>query len=204
MSNARFAYDRLRSTYDTLTKGLDRLALNRMRRQLLETNATGRVLEVGIGTGKNLAFYPAKLEITGLDISSKSIDVARQRAVDQNIRFERVVADAISMPFDDAMFDTVVMTMTACQFDGPSARRVFREMRRVCRPEGKILFLEHRPPESISMTAIFYASWPLAKVLLNCNPLQDNLELLGDAGIDAVSVETGANGAIHAVVALPA
>ncbi|MBI5119115.1 class I SAM-dependent methyltransferase [Candidatus Poribacteria bacterium] len=116
------------------------LGIKNLRRQLLQ-GATGKVLEIAVGTGKNLSHYSKDCEITAVDMSTGMLGVARRHAegLGRNIAFRTMDAEALAFP--DRSFDTVVSSLSLCTFPNPVA--AVREMARVCRPEGRILLLEH-------------------------------------------------------------
>lgn len=108
--------------------------------------AEGRVLEIGVGPGLNLPYYTAKVDrVVGLDPSPKLLARARV-AASELLALRLLQGTAEEIPLDDASVDTVVMTWTACSIPDPNA--AFREMRRVLRPGGRLLFVEHgRAPD---------------------------------------------------------
>ena len=114
--------------------------LTRQREKVIPL-ATGRVLEVGIGSGLNLALYkPGKVKhIWGLDPSLKMWNLARPRKFPFNIEF--LQASAESIPLDDGLADTVVVTYTLCSI--PGVIDALKEMRRVLKPGGQLVFCEH-------------------------------------------------------------
>lgn len=104
--------------------------------------ATGRVLEVGVGSGLNLGFYPTQVrEIVGLEPAPRLAAMARRAATHVHTPTALIEAPAEAIPFDDRSFDTVVTTWTLCTI--PDVARALREMRRVLKPEGQLLFVEH-------------------------------------------------------------
>ena len=122
------------------------LAMRQMNPLRLETirEAEGEVLEVGFGTGLNLAYYgPAVKTLVGLD----PLDVADVEAVQARIRAAEFPIERRSLradgglPFDASRFDTIVTTWTLCSI--PEVGRALREMRRVLKPEGRYVFIEH-------------------------------------------------------------
>ena len=121
-------------------------ALLPSRRRVIAA-AEGRVLEIGIGSGLNLPLYglPAR-EIIGLDPLRELLVMARDRAATAAVPVKLLEASAEAMPLDDASIDTVVTTWTLCTI--PDAPRALAELRRVLRPGGALLFVEHgRVPE---------------------------------------------------------
>jgi ubiquinone/menaquinone biosynthesis C-methylase UbiE len=133
-------YNQVARWYDWIEGIPDLLGLRRLRRQLLK-RAAGSVLEVAVGTGKNLPYYPSNCRITAVDLSTEMLNIARKRAAKLSLEFSFALADAEALPFREKSFDTVVSSLSTCTFPNPA--NAVREMTRVCRPEGKILLLEH-------------------------------------------------------------
>jgi len=114
-------------------------------RERVLAGAEGRVLEIGIGAGANLKFYPPRVkEILALEPSAKLISMARRAAGESSHRIAAVnflEASAETIPLEPGTVDTVVMTWTLCSI--PDAPQALREMRRVLKPGGQLLFVEH-------------------------------------------------------------
>jgi len=133
-------YNRFARWYDWVEGVPDLLGLDRMRRELLR-KASGRVLEVAVGTGKNLRYYSEDCGIIAIDVSEEMLNIARKRATNLRLNVSFVLADADALPFSDKSFDTVVSSLSTCTFPNPAA--ALQEMGRVCRSDGNILLLEH-------------------------------------------------------------
>jgi phosphatidylethanolamine/phosphatidyl-N-methylethanolamine N-methyltransferase len=134
-------YDKLAKVYDLIfgpTLHPGRLqAIERMGIQPGE-----RVLEVGVGTGINLSLYPKNCSVTGIDFSSSMLEKARERAAREEIRNVRLLQmDAADLKFADGTFDIVYAPYLISVVPDPV--KVAQEMRRVCRPGGRIIFLNH-------------------------------------------------------------
>jgi len=111
-------------------------------RQSLLSQASGAVLEIGFGTGANLTFYPSHLHsLTAIDPNPGMIPFGRSHPAERIIPFNLALASAEWLPFPSASFDTVVSTMTLCSVSHLSM--VLRELFRVVKPGGQLLFLEH-------------------------------------------------------------
>jgi phosphatidylethanolamine/phosphatidyl-N-methylethanolamine N-methyltransferase len=134
-------YDKLAKVYDlffgpTLHPG--RLAAI----QRMDIQAAERVLEVGVGTGINLSLYPKHCSITGIDFSSSMLEKARERTARKELRGIRLLQmDAADLKFADDSFDIVYAPYLISVVPDPV--KVACEMRRVCRPGGRIIFLNH-------------------------------------------------------------
>ncbi len=111
-------------------------------RARLAAGAEGRVLEIGIGSGLNLPFYGARVsEVIGLDPSARLIAMAAGAAAESPAPVELVEASAEAIPLDDRSVDTVVTSWTLCSIG--DVHRALGEARRVLRPGGRLLFVEH-------------------------------------------------------------
>jgi phosphatidylethanolamine/phosphatidyl-N-methylethanolamine N-methyltransferase len=101
-----------------------------------------RILEVGVGTGINASLYPRDCSVTGIDLTDSMLDKARERVEREGIRNVRLLEmDAADLKFADGTFDIVYAPYLISVVPDPVA--VAREMRRVCRPGGRIIFLNH-------------------------------------------------------------
>jgi ubiquinone/menaquinone biosynthesis C-methylase UbiE len=103
--------------------------------------ASGEVLEVAIGTGRNLPFYPEGIRLTGVDFSPQMLELARRQADQLGRQVDLRLGDAQALDLPDASFDTVVCTLSLCAI--PDERRAIAEMKRVLRPGGRLLLLDH-------------------------------------------------------------
>jgi ubiquinone/menaquinone biosynthesis C-methylase UbiE len=101
----------------------------------------GKVLEVGIGTGKNMPFYPEGPQFSGIDLTPGMLERARKRARQLGLDLELSLGDVQALDFADASFDTVVASFVFCSV--PDPRLGLRELGRVVKPEGRILLMEH-------------------------------------------------------------
>lgn len=130
-----------------ITMACGQSAIEKRRRQIIPL-AQGRVFELGCGGGLNQALYDgAKVtSFSGIDPHSKLLDGARERAKARGWEHDIREGRGEDIPFADSSFDTVVCTYTLCSVDDPA--RVLEELRRILRPGGVLLFLEHgRAPD---------------------------------------------------------
>lgn len=110
-------------------------------REWVCSRAHGDVLEVAVGTGRNLEFYPDGVRLTGVDFSPAMLALARARATELGREVDLRTGDAQALPFPDASFDTVVCTLGLCGI--PDEAAAIGEMHRVLRPGGTLLLLDH-------------------------------------------------------------
>jgi phosphatidylethanolamine/phosphatidyl-N-methylethanolamine N-methyltransferase len=135
-------YDKLAKVYDfTFGPTLHPGRLQAIQR--MDIQATERVLEVGVGTGINLSLYPKDCAVTGIDFSSSMLEKARERAArkDAPRSIRLLQMDAADLKFADDTFDIVYAPYLISVVPDPI--KVAQEMRRVCRPGGRIIFLNH-------------------------------------------------------------
>jgi signal peptidase I len=114
--------------------------------------ATGDVLEVAIGTGRNLPYYPDGIRLTGVDLSAQMLGIARDRAAGLRREAALQPGDAQALDFPDGSFDTVLCTLGLCAI--PDDRRAIREMARVLRPGGCLVLVDHIAARSVALRVL--------------------------------------------------
>jgi SAM-dependent methyltransferase len=153
-------------------------------RQKLVAPATGRVLEVGAGPGWNLRYYPPVDELVATDSVDGMLDRARKRAGPEVVTARAAVEE---LPYEDGSFDTVVASLLLCSVADPD--RALAEIRRVLRPGGQYLFLEHvrsNDPKIARRQDRLERLWGV--VAFGCHPNRDTLPRI-EAAFDVRSVE---------------
>lgn len=165
-------------------------AVQKQRARLLP-RARGRVLEIGIGTGRNLPFYdPAQIDsLEGLDPAGQMNATAMKRAKQAGIEVSIVTLSAEKIPAGDGSYDTVVCTFTLCTIPDPI--KALHEMRRVLKPGGQLLFCEHglAPDASVSKWQHRLTPWwkPIAG---GCHLNRDVPSMLEAGGFRATEIES--------------
>src|SRR6266508_1057527 len=110
-------------------------------REWVCSQAEGEVLEIAVGTGRNLPYYPDGVQLSGVELSPAMLEIARTRARELGREIDLRVGDAQALEFPDESFDSVVCTLSLCTI--PDDRDAVAEVRRVLRPHGRFLLLEH-------------------------------------------------------------
>jgi SAM-dependent methyltransferase len=187
--------------HDLIDGITEKLGLGSLRNDLYR-NATGKVLEVAVGTGLNLRHYPKGCEIIGVDLSRSMLEVAEMRAQRLSTDITLQLMDAELLAFEDECFDTVTSSLSLCSFTNPLL--ALREMSRVCKPHGRILLLEHGRSDRpwIGHWQDRRANAHLTRG--SCQPNRDPLDLIHRAGLKIVQVRTRFFGMIHTIEAMPA
>jgi len=193
-------YDSFARWYDLVEGVPDFLGVRKLRQSLLR-RASGKVLEVAVGTGKNLPYYPGGCRIVAVDVSREMLNVAQKRAAKFSPEVSFLRADAEVLPFRDKSFDTVVSSLTTCTFPNPVA--ALREMARVCRTNGRILLLEHGRSDRE-----WLGRWqdrrdePHSKQL-GCHWNRNTMELVREAGLKVGEARRVFFGVFHQIEAGP-
>ncbi|WP_203995328.1 class I SAM-dependent methyltransferase [Micromonospora lutea] len=144
-------WDGQAASYDRKVASVERRLLADSRRWVCQ-RATGSTLEVAVGTGLNLPYYPDDVDLVGVDWSPRMVRVTRQRAVGLGREMTLLPADAAALPFVDGRFDTVVSTFALCCV--PDERAALAEFVRVLRPGGSLLLADHVVASNVLLRAV--------------------------------------------------
>ena len=147
----RERYDRTARHYDIMTWPMEVMAMDRYRSRLIAEVEGARVLEVGVGTGRNLSLYPDAVQVDAIDFSPRMLERAQRRPPRTNVRLALMDVQELAWPSET--FDTVVSTCVFCSV--PDALKGLQEIRRVLRAGGRALFLEHVRPGTPWLAALF-------------------------------------------------
>lgn len=195
----RRVWDRYAPSYDRQIAFFERLQF-RGGREWLGARVRGRVLEVAIGTGRSLPFYPADTRVTGVDLSPEMLAIARKRAGDEGRAVELMEGDAERLPVADASFDTVLCALSLCSIPRPAA--AIAEMRRALVPGGRLLLLDHI---ASTWPPIRAAQWLLERVTIRTageHFTRRQLPLVEAAGFDVVETERLKAGTVERIYAV--
>jgi ubiquinone/menaquinone biosynthesis C-methylase UbiE len=208
----RARYDRVAPVYDVYEGLMERLFFRKWRGlvwQAVHTHLqslsadglrTRRLLEVGVGTGKNLPYYPEGAPAAAIDISEKMLERARKRARKLGQAVKLLPMDAQALAFPDESFDVVVATFVFCSVPDPVLG--LREINRVLKRHGRVVLLEHMRPRSPWLAKLFDRLNPLAVRLTGANINRRTVENVERSGLEIERVrELSGQGIAKLIVA---
>ncbi|MFT9487721.1 MAG: class I SAM-dependent methyltransferase [Tepidibacillus sp.] len=171
----RRRYNRVAYVYDWM----DLIIRDKWREEVFR-GLTGHILEVGVGTGRNIPFYPKDGFVTEIDFSPNMLEKAKERLKKYRVNAKLLLMDAQQMEFEDNSFDAVVTTCVFCSVPDPI--KGLKEIRRVVKPNGTIRMLEHMRSDQPMMGKMMDMINPLVVGMIGANINRDtmkNLELAG-------------------------
>src|ERR1700730_4736818 len=181
----RAVQDKGAARYDREMNFFDRV-LFADGRQWACSQARGDVLEIAVGTGRNLKHYPAGITLTGIELSEQMLVIARKRAVAEKANVDLRQGDAQALEFPDESFDTVVITLALCTI--PDDRAAVREVKRVLRPGGTLILLEHVRSPIAPVRAVQRLLDPLMVRFEADHIVRDPLDYLVEEGLEVQDV----------------
>jgi len=177
---ARRRYDRMAFLYDILEAPIERFRFATWRTRLRDRIMGSKALEIGVGTGKNLPYYPPGVEISAIDFSRRMLSRARKKALQNNQHVEFLEMDVQQLAFPDHFFDTVFATFVFCSVPNPVLG--LKELRRICKPDGRLLLLEHMRPGNPVLGLLFDLVNPLVVRMMGANINRMTIDNIKAAG----------------------
>ena len=173
--------------YDFFMSPLEQRKFKRIRSELLK-GASGKVLEIGSGTGINFPLYYNVDTVTAIEPSLPMIERSFTKQKSTVVPIEIVNASAENLPFKDHTFDTVVATLVFCTI--PNVEKAIHELKRVCKPDGKILLFEHVKTENTVLSKMQESLTPFWKrVCDGCCLNRETLKAFTNKGLEVETVE---------------
>ena len=190
-------YDRQAGLFDFIEAPVEFLAFRSLRKRLWSEVRADRLLEIGVGTGKNLAYHPQGARSVAIDLSPRMLERAARRSERSVRHVDLVVADAQHLPFRDDVFDAAAATFVFCSVPDPVLG--LSEVARVVRGEGQIHLLEHvRAGNSIAGRVIDLLN-PLVVRLSGANINRRTVSNVARAGVEVDSVVSRGLGIIKVI-----
>ena len=197
---ARKRYNRGARFYDLQQAAMERLVFRRLRKQFwAKAPAAGRILEVGVGTGVNVGYYPADADVTAIDLSEQMLARASQRAERLHAVADLALMDAQHLDFPDATFDAVVATCVFCSVPDPVAG--LREAWRVLKPGGQLVLLEHMRSDNAVLGKVMDLMNPLMVRTSGANFNRRTVENVRRAGVEDLDVASHIFGIVKLIEA---
>jgi ubiquinone/menaquinone biosynthesis C-methylase UbiE len=141
----------------------------------------GRLLEVGVGTGKNMPFWPKSVEITAIDVTPAMLEWARRRAERLGLAAQLDLGDVQDLPHADGTFDVAVATFVFCSVPDPVLG--LQQLRRVVRPGGAVVLMEHVRSDNPTLGRAMDLLNPLVVRLVGANINRHTVANVGEAGL---------------------
>lgn len=182
----RKRYDRVSRVYDKFEGMMDSMAQTEWRLELMK-ELEGNVLEVGVGTGRNIEYYPDDIKITAIDFSSKMIEKAKDKAKRFNKKVNLQVMDVQNLKFHDNTFDCVFTTCVFCSVPNPV--KGLEEIKRVCKKDGKIIMIEHVRSEDKVLGLLMDIFNPIVVNTFGANINRRTVDNIKTAGFNNIKVE---------------
>jgi phosphatidylethanolamine/phosphatidyl-N-methylethanolamine N-methyltransferase len=190
-------FDRIAVPYDRGMAPLEKLWLRQMRSRLVP-QARGQVLEIGIGTGANLRFYAPSTCVTAIDESPDMLAVAARRAASLNRCAHLGRMDVEHLAFPNGYFDTVLASLVLCSV--LDQRRALDELKRVLKPGGRLLLLEHMRPQARPLAWLAdLANKPWYALNGRCHLNRETQRAIVQAGFRLEQVESMAGGLLRLI-----
>jgi ubiquinone/menaquinone biosynthesis C-methylase UbiE len=197
----RRIYDDRAATYDRSFGIVERLVLGNFR-QAFGALLQGETIEIAVGSGLNIPYYSSDVtRAVGVDLSDEMLGQARTRAAQLPVPFEFVQSDAESLPFPDASFDTVAISLALCTI--PDPRQALLEMARICRTYGRIVMLEHVRSTARPLAAVQHLLSPLNQRAVGCQLDRETFELARSLGFSIDEAQSRLFGSVRLAVARP-
>jgi ubiquinone/menaquinone biosynthesis C-methylase UbiE len=156
------------------------------------------ILEVGVGTGKNMPFYPKGVQITGIDLTPEMLNRAQKRASSMNLEVNLQLGDAQNIQYPDAYFDTIVSTFVFCSVPDPVLG--LHELGRVVKPMGHILLMEHVRSETPVLGEIMDVLNPAVVRMTGANINRRTVDNVHRAGLHIDQVEGLGKGDLYKLI----
>jgi ubiquinone/menaquinone biosynthesis C-methylase UbiE len=161
-------------------------------------SAEGDVLEIAVGSGRNLPFYAPGTNLTAIEFSPEMLKLAEQRATEMGAQVDLHMGDAQALEFEDESFDTIVCTLALCTIPDPA--KAVREAFRVLRPGGSYRGLEHVRSPVLAVRGVQRVLDPLSVRFAGDHVVREPLDYLRPAGFDIEQLERSKWGIVERVV----
>ncbi|WP_408010499.1 class I SAM-dependent methyltransferase [Pseudalkalibacillus sp. A8] len=170
-------------------------------RKRIIPDAEGKTLEVAIGTGLNLPYYKNVTELTGVDFSSEMLNAASKAINSYPFTIDLKQADVETINFEENSFDTIVSSLSFCSYENPV--EVLNRFQRWCKPDGKVLMLEHGKSTNRILRGIQKGIDRIAYKMIGCHQARDILGFVEESPLEVMKMERALAGFMYFIWARP-
>ncbi|MBT5777952.1 MAG: class I SAM-dependent methyltransferase [Rhodospirillaceae bacterium] len=200
--NKRATYQRIAKWYDLLDAPFERKRYQPLR-PLLFQGLSGRVLDAGVGTGRNIPFYPKASEMVGIDLSPAMLARAEGRRVEVAGEVQLLEMDVMHTSFEDNSFDAVVSSFLFCVLEPEHQLPALKELARICKPGGEIRLLEYSYSQDRRKRFVMKLWAPWVRWAYGAAFDRNTHQYLGDAGLEEVENRFLVEDIVRLIVARP-
>jgi phosphatidylethanolamine/phosphatidyl-N-methylethanolamine N-methyltransferase len=187
-------YDSVAQYYEGVMSPLQRWGLDRLRQETINQLPAGRILEIGVGTGLNFVHYPPDAHGVATEFSREMLKIASTKAKPASVQLLQNRAE--DLPFKNHSFDAAFATLVFCSVEQPAP--AFAELRRVVRPGGTVLLLEHVRPHGI-LGPLFDLLNVFTTRLFDDHVNRRTAAMVAEAGLEVVDVKSRLLGIINLI-----
>lgn len=180
-------YDRIAPVYDTMEVFVESAAFQHWRDKLWLRSPKGSILELGVGTGKNMSYYPQDAQITAIDLSGRMLAQTNKRLLEQGLEIDLVQMDAQHLGFPADIFDAVIASFVFCSVPDPVVG--LRELARVARPRSDVWLLDHVRINEPVIGGVMDVLNPLVVPVIGANINRRTVENVEMSGLEVIVVE---------------
>ncbi len=178
-------YDRIAPYFDKIEGMMEKMMLGDLRTIIWKKLIGEKILEAGVGTGKNFPYYPAKT-ISAIDFSPAMIKQAENKRQRLGVSVDLSIMDVQQLDYPDNHFDSVIATFLFCSV--PEPKQGLLELKRVCKPGGEVLLLEHVLSTHKFFAALMHLLNPVTVRLVGANINRKTVETVQACGFSKVDV----------------
>lgn len=197
----RGKYNRISSYYNLMELPLEKVLFSRWRKMIFDSLEGDDVLEVGVGTGKNFDFYPVGKPMTAIDFSPGMLSRGKKKAESKGIKVNLLNMDVQDLQFGDQSFDTVLATFVFCSVPDPV--KGLKEIKRVCRRDGRIILLEHVRPTGKLLGKTFDLLNSFTIRIMGVNINRDTVQNVRKAGLKIIEEKSLFRDIVKLIKAIP-
>ncbi len=199
---SRRTYERIARLYDLLDLPFERRRYRPLR-PIVFQGLSGRILDAGVGTGRNIPYYPEGVVVVGIDTSPAMLARARIRRARLGKTVELKEMDALRTDFPDGHFDAVVATFLFCVLDGDQQLPALKELARICKPSGQIRLLEYTYSRDPFKRFVMRLWAPWVKWAYGAAFDRDTIRYVPQAGLEVIERRFLFEDVIELIVARP-